>query len=137
MQNKQKEKQLTNLADDLLKKVELADSLKEVAKRNPKEASRISTIIDTFMNPGSNISEKEKIYNKIDIITSLIDVHINIAKKLDSKNFDWLEYHRDNGFAFNVKTKISSTGIIEKKDLLFLNKLYKKHLRLNKILNQK
>ena len=64
-------------------------------------------------------------------------MHINIAKKLDSKNFEWLEYHRDNGFAFNVKTKISSTGIIEKKDLLFLNKLYKKHLRLNKILNQK
>ena len=137
MQNKQREKKLTTLADDLLKKVELADSLKEVAKRNPEEASRVSTIIDTFMNPGSNISEKQKIYNKIDIITSLIDVHINIAKKVDSKNFDWLEYHRDNGFAFNIKTKISSTGIIDKKDLLYLNKLYKKHIRLNKILGNK
>lgn len=134
MQDKRKEKQLTELADDLLKKVEQADQLKEIAKRNPKEASRVSTIIDTFMNPGSNIQEKQVIFEKIDIITNLIDEHIIIAKKLTTNNFDWLEYHRDNNFAFNIKTKISSTNIIEKHDLEYLNKLYKKHQRLNKIL---
>ena len=55
------------------------------------------------MNPGSNISEKSNIYNKIDIVTSLVEENIVIAKKLNTKNFDWLEYHRDNNFAFNIK----------------------------------
>jgi len=133
MQSKEREKKLTELADEMLKKVEQADNLKELAKRNPEEASRVSTIIDAFMNPGSNISEKSNIYNKIDIVTSLVEENIVIAKKLNTKNFDWLEYHRDNNFAFNIKTKISSTNIIDTNDLKYLNTLFKKHTRLNKI----
>ena len=89
------------------------------------------------MNPGSNIQQKEDIFKKVDIITELIESNILVVKKLNTKNFDWLEYHRDNNYAFNIKTKISSTGIIEKKDLLYLNELYKKHKRLNSILQKK
>ena len=89
------------------------------------------------MNPGSNIQQKEDIFKKLDIITELIDSNIIIVKKLNTKNFDWLEYHRDNNFAFNIKTKISSTNIIQKEDLEYLNNLYKKHTRLNKILTKK
>lgn len=133
MQSKKREKTLTELADEMLKKVEQADNLKDLAERNPEEASRVSTIVDAFMNPGSNISEKSNIYNKIDIVTSLVEENIVIAKKLNTKNFDWLEYHRDNNFAFNIKTKISSTNIIDTNDLKYLNTLFKKHTRLNKI----
>ncbi len=135
MQSKEREKKLTDLADEMLRKVELADNLKELAKRNPEEASRVSTIVDAFMNPGSNITEKGEIYNKIDIVTSLIEENIVIAKRLSTKNFDWLEYHRDNNYAFNIKTKISSTNIIDTNDLKYLNVLFKKHTRLNKIFN--
>jgi len=137
MRNKQREKQLTTLADELLKRVEQADNLKEIAKRSPEEASRVSTIIDTFMNPGSNLLQKENVYNKIDIIVTLIDSNIKLAKQLNSRNFNWLEYHEDSTFAFNIKTKISSTGLIDKSDLERLNTVYKKHLQLNKILVDK
>lgn len=135
MQSKKREKTLTELADEMLKKVEQADNLKDLAERNPEEASRVSTIVDAFMNPGSNISEKSKIYSKIDIVTSLIEKNIVIAKRLNTKNFDWSEYQQDNNHAFNIKTKISSTNIIDNSDLKYLNVLFKKHSRLNNTFN--
>lgn len=117
--------------------MEQADHLKEIAERNPEEASRVSAIIDTFVNPGSNIQQKEHIFKKLDRVTELIESNILVVKKLNTKNFDWLEYHRDSNYAFNIKTKISSTNIIQKEDLEYLNDLYKKHTRLNKILTTK
>jgi len=85
------------------------------------------------MNPGSDLVEKDKIYRKIERITSLIDTNIAIVKKKMTQSYDWLEYNRDNGFVFNIKAKIASTGIIDKKDLQYLNDVYKKHTRLNKL----
>jgi hypothetical protein len=137
MRNKQKEKKVTSLADDLLRKVEQADQLKDLAKRNPEEASRVNTIIDTFMNPGSDIYQKQKVYEKIDIITALIGDNISIVKRSGTSHFDWTEYQLDSKFVFNIKAAISATDIIQDDDLRYLNEVYKKHQRLNKIFTEK
>ena len=136
MQSNDNKKTLTELANGILKKVDQADQLRELAERNPEEASRVNIIIDAFMNPGSNLAEKEKVYEKISKITTLIDANIAIVKQKMTQSYDWLEYNRDNGFVFNIKAKIASTGIIDKKDLQYLNDVYKQHTRLNKIFTE-
>ena len=139
MQNDPKRKKLTGMADDLLKKVEQADNLKELAKRNPEEASRVSSIIDAFMTTSNvtaaDLDKKTKIYDKIKLLVDVISRNIARIKKSGTNNFDWLEYNRDSGFAFNIKAKIASTGIIDKEDLKYLNSLYKKHLNIQKLLD--
>jgi len=135
MRSKKEIKHLTNLSDDMLKKVEQADQLKDLASRNPEEASRLNTILDTFMNPGSNIDRKEKLYKKINSLTKLISKNIDTVKRSGTSQFDWLEYHRDNNFVFSIKSRIASTGVIRDYDLNDMNEFYKKHIRLDKLFN--
>lgn len=137
MRNKQKEKKLTNLADDLLRKVEQADQLKDLAKRNPEEASRVNSIIDAFMNPSTDVHKKQKVYEKIDMITTLISDNINIVKRSGTTNFDISDYQLDSKLVFNIKAAIAATDIIQDDDLKSLNKLYKKHQQLNKIFTER
>ena len=133
MRSKKERKHLTNLSDDILRKVEQADQLKELANRNPEEASRLNTILDTFMNPGSDIEKKQKFYTKIDSLTKLIDLNIETVKRSGTIQFDWLEYHRDNNFVFNIKSRIAATGVIRESDLEDMNQLFKKHTKLSKL----
>tara|TARA_R100001244_G_scaffold108001_1_gene79977 strand:+ start:215 stop:643 length:429 start_codon:yes stop_codon:yes gene_type:complete len=140
MQNKQREKKLTSLADDLLKRVEQADHLKELAKRNPVEASRVSVIVNAFMDTenvsASDLDKKIKIYDKIRVLVDVIDRNMTRVKKSGTSNFDWSEYSRDSGVAFNIKAKMSATGIYNhKQDYTTLNELYKKHLNIQKLLD--
>ena len=133
MRSKKERKHLTNLSDDILRKVEQADQLKELANRNPEEASRLNTILDTFMNPGSDIEKKQKFYTKIGLLTKLIDLNIETVKRSGTTQFDWLEYHRDNNFVFNIKSRIAATGVIRESDLEDMNQLFKKHTKLSKL----
>jgi len=133
MRSKKERKHLTNLSDDILRKVEQADQLKELANRNPEEASRLNTILDTFMNPGSDIEKKQKFYTKIGSLTKLIDLNIETVKRSGTTQFDWLEYHRDNNFVFNIKSRIAATGVIRESDLEDMNQLFKKHTKLSKL----
>jgi len=133
MRSKKERKHLTNLSDDILRKVEQADQLKELANRNPEEASRLNTILDTFMNPGSDIEKKQKFYTKIGSLTKLIDLNIETVKRSGTTQFDWLEYHRDNNFVFNIKSRIAATGVIRVSDLEDMNQLFKKHTKLSKL----
>ena len=114
-----------------------ADQLKELAKRNPEEASRINTILDTFMNPGCDIDKKQKLYKKIEALTDLISKNIDTIKQSGTSQFDWLEYSRDRGFIFNIKSSIAATSIIQDSDLRYMNELYKKHVKLDKLFNSK
>lgn len=120
--------------------MEQADQLKDLAKRNPEEASRVSAIVNAFMDvdntSASDLDKRIKIYDKIKVLVNVIDSNISRVKKSGTSNFDWVEYSRDSGFAFNIKAKMSATGIYSyKQDYETLNKLYKKHLNIQRLLD--
>ncbi len=119
----------------MLRKMDQADQLKSLANRNPEEASRLNAILDTFMNPGCDIEKKQKLYKKIESLTSLISKNIDTVKRSGTNQFDWVEYSRDSNLIFDIKTRIASTGIIRDSDLNDMNEFYKKHVRLDKLFN--
>jgi len=89
------------------------------------------------MNPGTDVHKKQKVYEKIDMITTLISDNINIVKRSGTTNFDISDYQLDSKLVFNIKAAIAATDIIQDDDLKSLNKLYKKHQQLNKIFTER
>ena len=69
---------------------------------------------------------------KFDQILSLISCNIKLSAI--SKNFDTNEYRVDKASVFNYKMKYSTTGSINKEDMIQLNLFYQKHKNLAKIL---
>ena len=59
----------------------------------------------------------------------------NILKSKGYNNFSEDEYQQDKKTIFDIKTKLVSTNNITKASRKIVNKIYKKHLGIQKILN--
>ena len=121
----------------MLQGIEQADQLRELAKRNPEEASRLSTILDAFVSNITNptLSEYQAKLNyhaKIEVILELIASNIILGER--HINFDVLEYSEDRSDVFNLNMKVSSIGMLDKSDLILLNVIYKKHRQIHSAL---
>ena len=61
----------------------------------------------------------------------------NILKSKGYNNFSEAEYQEDKNKIFNIKSKLVSTNTLSKSSMNIVNKIYKKHLGIQKILNSK
>jgi len=121
------EQKLTYLADALLKLKEQEEALRDIGKRNPEQASAIQNIFAAFENIDM-VVEIEKLMSVISLIKD------NIKKAKDYNNFSESEYSNDKNKIFNIKSIIISTNQITKNQKKIVNKIYKKHLNIQKIL---
>ena len=137
MQSEEERKKLTDIGSRMLQGVEQADQLRELAKRNPEEASRLSSILDSFVSNAANPSVSDyqvklNYHTKIEVILDLIADNITLATHY--VNFNVREYASDRSDVFNLKMKVSSIGMLDKSDLVQLNVIYKKHLQIRSTL---
>lgn len=124
------EQKLTYLADALLKLKEQEEALRDIGKRNPEQASAIQNIFAAFENIDM-VVEIEKLMSVISLIKD------NIKKAKGYNNFSESEYSDDKNKIFNIKSIITSTNQITKNQKQTVNKIYKKHLNIQKILEGK
>ncbi len=129
-----KKKRLTYLADELLKKQEHADALRDLGERNPEAASSIENILAAFSPVEDLIKVRDHIH-KFESVVSLIKDNIKNSKGYN--NFSESEYVRDKKRVFDIKHKVLSSNQINKEDLKEVNKIYKNHLNIQSILKGK
>jgi len=129
-----KNKKLTRLADDMLRKVDQADALKKLGEENPEQASRIENILAAF-TPLGDIEKTQDNIEKFKTVLSLI--RENIKNSRGYNNFSESEYKLDKNKVFNIKHKAMSTTSFTKEDMKAVNKIYKKHLNIQGILSGK
>ena len=123
-------KKLKYLADELLRMKDHEEALRDLGRRNPEQASAIENIFAAFEN-----LDKAKEIDKLMSVVSLIKE--NILKSKGYNNFSEEEYQEDKNKIFSIKTKLVSTNTITKSSMNIVNKIYKKHLGIQKILNSK
>ena len=123
-------KKLKYLADELLRMKDHEEALRDLGRRNPEQASAIENIFAAFEN-----LDKAKEIDKLMSVVSLIKD--NILKSKGYNNFSEDEYQQDKKTIFDIKTKLVSTNNITKASRKIVNKIYKKHLGIQKILNSK
>ncbi len=126
-----KNKKLTQLADDMLRKADQADALKKLGEENPEQASRLQNILSAFGPVESVIKRKDDI-SKFERLISLISKNIKNSKGYN--NFSESEYKSDKKKVFDIKYKALSVSNISKDELQIINKIYKKHLNIQSIL---
>ena len=129
-----KNKKLTQLADDMLKKADQADALKKLGEENPEQASKIQNILSAFGPVESVIKRKHNI-DKFEKLLSLISNNIKNSKGYN--NFSESEYKVDKKKVFDIKHRAISVDNVSKDDLKLINKIYKKHLNIQSILSGK
>jgi len=123
-------KKLKYLADELLRMKDHEEALRDLGRRNPEQASAIENIFAAFEN-----LDKAKEIDKLMSVVSLIKD--NILKSKGYNNFSEEEYQEDKNKIFSIKTKLVSTNTITKSSMNIVNKIYKKHLGIQKILNSR
>jgi hypothetical protein len=123
-------KKLKYLADELLRMKDHEEALRDLGRRNPEQASAIENIFAAFEN-----LDKAKEIDKLMSVVSLIKD--NILKSKGYNNFSEAEYQEDKNKIFNIKSKLVSTNTLSKSSMNIVNKIYKKHLGIQKILNSK
>ena len=123
-------KKLRYLADELLRMKDHEEALRDLGRRNPEQASAIENIFAAFEN-----LDKAKEIDKLMSVVSLIKD--NILKSKGYNNFSEEEYQEDKNKIFNIKSKLVSTNTLSKSSMKIVNKIYKKHLGIQKILNSK
>ena len=123
-------KKLKYLADELLRMKDHEEALRDLGRRNPEQASAIENIFAAFEN-----LDKAKEIDKLMSVVSLIKE--NILKSKGYSNFSEEEYQEDKNKIFNIKSKLVSTNTLSKSSMKIVNKIYKKHLGIKKILNSK
>tara|TARA_Y100001972_G_scaffold33391_1_gene41462 strand:- start:3190 stop:3573 length:384 start_codon:yes stop_codon:yes gene_type:complete len=123
-------KKLRYLADELLRMKDHEEALRDLGRRNPEQASAIENIFAAFEN-----LDKAKEIDKLMSVVSLIKD--NILKSKGYSNFSEEEYQEDKNKIFNIKSKLVSTNTLSKSSMKIVNKIYKKHLGIQKILNSK
>jgi len=123
-------KKLKYLADELLRMKDHEEALRDLGRRNPEQASAIENIFAAFEN-----LDKAKEIDKLMSVVSLIKD--NILKSKGYNNFSEAEYQEDKNKIFNIKSKLVSTNTLSKSSMNVVNKIYKKHLGIQKILNSK
>ena len=121
-------KKLKYLADELLRMKDHEEALRDLGRRNPEQASAIENIFAAFEN-----LDKAKEIDKLMSVVSLIKE--NILKSKGYSNFSEEEYQEDKNKIFNIKSKLVSTNTLSKSSMKIVNKIYKKHLGIQKILN--
>ncbi len=125
-----KKKRLTYIADQLLKLKDKEDALRDIGKRNPEQASAIENIFAAFENLDM-ITEIDKLMSVISLIKG------NIKNAKGYNNFSESEYSDDKNKIFNIKSIVTSTNQITKEQKTAVNKIYKKHVNIQKILKGK
>ena len=123
-------KKLKYLADELLRMKDHEEALRDLGRRNPEQASAIENIFAAFEN-----LDKAKEIDKLMSVVSLIKE--NILKSKGYNNFSEDEYQQDKKTIFDIKSTLVSTNQISKTNMKKVNKIYKKHLGIQKILNSK
>ena len=123
-------KKLKYLADELLRMKDHEEALRDLGRRNPEQASAIENIFAAFEN-----LDKAKEIDKLMSVVSLIKE--NILKSKGYNNFSEAEYQEDKNKIFNIKSKLVSTNTLSKSSMNIVNKIYKKHLGIQKILKGK
>jgi len=123
-------KKLKYLADELLRIKDHEEALRDIGKRNPEQASAIENIFAAFENL-DKVDEIDKLMSVVSLIKE------NILKSKGYNNFSEEEYQQDKKNIFDIKTKLVSTNEITKSCRKLVNKIYKKHLGIQKILNSK
>ncbi len=125
-----KKNQLKYLADQLIKIKDHEDALRDLGKRNPEQASAIENIFAAFENIDM-VVEMDKLMSVISLIKK------NIINAKGYSNFSEEEYNDDKNNIFNIKSVINATGEITNEQKKEVNKIYKKHLGIQKILKGK
>ncbi len=129
-----KSKRLKYMADGLIKKQDQADALRDLGKRNPESASAIDNILAAFGLP-EDIHKVQDNINKFSSVVSLIKDNIKNSKGYN--NFPESEYINDKKQVFDIKHKVISINKISKEEMSTVNKIYKKHLNIKSILQDK
>ena len=129
-----KKKKLVYLADELLKKKEHADALRDLGERNPEAASSIENILAAFSPVEDLVKVRDHIHKFESVVVLIKD---NIKKSKGYNNFPESEYIKDKKRVFDIKHKVLSSNQIDKEDLKEVNKIYKKHLNIQTILNDR
>ena len=129
-----KTKRLKYISDELLKKQAQADALRDLAERNPEAASAIDNILAAFGIP-EDIHKVQDTIDKFNSVVSLIKINIKNSKGY--KNFPESEYVDDKKQVFDIKHKSLSINKISNQDMSLVNKIYKKHLNIQSILQGK
>ena len=125
-----KKQKLKYLADELLKLKEHEDALRDIGKRNPEQASAIENIFAAFENLDM-VVEIDKLMSVVSLIKE------NIKSSKGYSNFSEQDYVVDKNKIFNIKSIMNSTNQITKEQKQTVNKIYKKHLNIKKILKGK
>lgn len=129
-----KSKKLKYMADELIKKQDQADALRDLGERNPETASAIDNILAAFGLP-EDIHKVQDNINKFGSVVSLIKDNIKNSKGYN--NFPESEYINDKKQVFDIKHKVISINKISKEEMSTVNKIYKKHLNIKSILQDK
>ena len=111
------------MSDKLLKQQEQAEALRELGERNPDAASAIDNILAAFA-PVDNLDKIHEYIQKFESVVSLIKGNI-----INSK-----EYTTDKKTIFNIKHKVLLLNQIDTHDMNRVNKIYKKHVNIQRIL---
>tara|TARA_X000001382_G_C3124359_1_gene164217 strand:- start:149 stop:532 length:384 start_codon:yes stop_codon:yes gene_type:complete len=125
-----KKQKLKYLADELLRLKDHEDALRDIGKRNPEQASAIENIFAAFENLDM-VVEIDKLMSVVSLIKE------NIISSKGYNNFSEQEYISDKNKIFNIKTVVNSTNQITKEQKKTVNKIYKKHIDIQKILKGK
>ena len=121
-------KKLKYLADELLSMKDHEEALRDLGRRNPEQASAIENIFAAFENL-DKVNEIDKLMSVVSLIKE------NILKSKGYSNFSEDEYQQDKKTIFDIKSTLVSTNQISKTNMKKVNKIYKKHLGIQKILN--
>ena len=130
-----KNKKLTQLVDDMLRKADQADALKKLGEENPEQASKIENILSAFGPVESIINKNINMVPKFELVLDLIAKNINNSKGYN--NFSESEYKLDKKKIFDIKHRAISVDNVSKDELKLINKIYKKHLNIQSILSGK
>ena len=123
-------KKLKYLADELLRMKDHEEALRDLGRRNPEQASAIENIFAAFEN-----LDKAKEIDKLMSTEDYLRIEARASKGYS--NFSEEEYQEDKNKIFNIKSKLVSTNTLSKSSMKIVNKIYKKHLGIQKILNSK
>tara|TARA_B110000211_G_scaffold173257_1_gene195692 strand:- start:1239 stop:1637 length:399 start_codon:yes stop_codon:yes gene_type:complete len=130
-----KSKKLKYMADDLIKKQDQADALRDLGRRNPEAARRIDNLLAAFGQSNIGSDEVQDILIKFESVISLIKE--NIKNSRGYENFPESEYREDKNAIFDIKHKMISVQRVTTNDMTYVNKIYKRHLRIQSILSGK
>jgi len=128
-----KDKKLKYMTDDLIKKQDQADALREIGKRNPEAARRIDNLFAAFGQSNIGSDQVQDILIKFESVISLIKE--NIKNSRGYENFPESEYREDKNAIFDIKHKMISVQRVTTNDMTYVNKIYKRHLRIQSILS--